>query len=107
MLEEAASGDVVVRPLQLEQEGLAVAQDPERPAPRLRVPEVDLVHILLIPEEMEPVRIGTRDVRVHPDPSTPALPRTTSTGNRSSFSSIFRAIALPMSIPITSASLSR
>jgi len=109
VLEEPAAGDVVVRPLQLEEQRLAVAEDSERSAPRLRIPEVDLVHILLVTKKMKPVRIGRCHVGVHPsDPSSNlALPRTASTRNRSSFSSIFRAMALPMSIPSTSASLSR
>jgi len=64
VLEEPTPGDGVVGALELEQERLPVRQHPEAPTPGLGIPEVDLVHIRLGGQEVEPVRVGSGDVGV-------------------------------------------
>src|SRR5690606_16778458 len=64
-LEEAAAGDRVPRALQLEEHEVAAAHHAHLAVPGRGLPEVDLVDVLLLRQEVEPVEIGDRDPGVH------------------------------------------
>ena len=71
VLEEPAADDRVRGRPELEEERLAAAQHAEPAAPRVGLPEVDLVDIRLGGEEVEPVAVGEGDVGVHGRASRP------------------------------------
>ena len=60
VLEEPAAGDHVVRASQLEEQRLASSEHAEMTTPRLRSPEIDVVHLLATgktSEVVEPVLV--------------------------------------------------